>query len=195
MAVNNCNNLNSTNLVVYDGSSAFLGRTITQTANNISVSNGDGAAGNPTLSLPSDIYVSGISFDSGTNILSSLVNVTSFSPTVAGSTSAGVGTYTTQSGYYIRVGGIVFISISLVWTNHTGTGQIRFGDYPVSSVGASSLSLLIDPLTENSSRYSIVRAGHDTSNDSINLIASGIGITATTIQTTGTIMYSGWYTD
>ncbi len=42
---------NTTGYVVYTGSNTFVGRTITGTANSITVTNGDGAAGNTTLAI------------------------------------------------------------------------------------------------------------------------------------------------
>lgn len=46
---------NTNGLLVQTSADNFAGRTITGTANQVSVSNGDGVAGNPTLSLPQDI--------------------------------------------------------------------------------------------------------------------------------------------
>lgn len=56
----------------------------------------------------------------------------SFTPYVSGGTAAGVGTYTTQGGSYVRVGNLVFVELVLVWTAHTGTGNlvIRTPDIP-----------------------------------------------------------------
>jgi fructose-specific component phosphotransferase system IIB-like protein len=39
------------------GSDTFAGRTVTGTSGQISVSNGDGVAGNPTISLPADVLI------------------------------------------------------------------------------------------------------------------------------------------
>jgi hypothetical protein len=45
-------------IVVRTGTSVTVARTITGTANQVSVSNGDGVAGNPTLSIPSNAQLS-----------------------------------------------------------------------------------------------------------------------------------------
>lgn len=52
-------------------------------------------------------------------------NVQSYTPTIIGSTTAGVGTYTVQDGKYYEFGEMVFFSASLTWTAHTGTGGLR----------------------------------------------------------------------
>jgi hypothetical protein len=43
---------------------------------------------------------------------------------VAGETSAGVGTYTTQFGVYNIVGNTVTVTVTMDWTAHTGTGNL-----------------------------------------------------------------------
>ena len=53
-----------------------------------------------------------------------------FTPVVVGSGTAGAGTYTTQSGIYSVVGRTVHFSIALVWTAHTGTGNIGITGLP-----------------------------------------------------------------
>ena len=50
--------LSTTGLVARTGTGTSATRTITGTANQITVTNGDGVAGNPTLSLPQDIATS-----------------------------------------------------------------------------------------------------------------------------------------
>ena len=54
-------------------------------------------------------FSNGISFDSGTNLLSSYA-VGTWTPVLRGSTTAGTNTYTVQYGRYTRVGRIVYIS-------------------------------------------------------------------------------------
>lgn len=48
--------LSTTGLIARTGSGTATTRTVTGTSNQVSVSNGDGVAGNPTLSLPQDIH-------------------------------------------------------------------------------------------------------------------------------------------
>src|SRR5947207_5568197 len=44
-------------------------------------------------------------------------------PTYLGTTTPGVTTYTTQEGYYTRIGNLVFVNGLVVWTAATGTGS------------------------------------------------------------------------
>ena len=53
-----------------------------------------------------------------------------FTPTIVGLTTAGVGTYIIQTGRYTKIGNKVFFDISLEWTNHTGSGDARIQGLP-----------------------------------------------------------------
>jgi len=53
-----------------------------------------------------------------------------FTPTIIGLTSAGTGTYSNQTGSYVKVGQIVSIYIRIDWSAHTGTGNMGFGGLP-----------------------------------------------------------------
>jgi hypothetical protein len=55
-----------------------------------------------------------------------------FSPVVEGSSGAGVGTYTQQSGTWRRIGDQVHVQIAVAWTAHTGTGNISVSGIPTS---------------------------------------------------------------
>jgi hypothetical protein len=61
-----------------------------------------------------------------------------FTPTVIGLTTAGTGTYSTQSGKYIKVGGMVYVEVALDWSAHTGTGNMAFGGLPFNSPAAGN---------------------------------------------------------
>lgn len=66
-----------------------------------------------------------------------------FTPIVLGSSTAGTVGYLTQQGRYVKIGGLVYIDMTVYWTSHTGTGQLQVGGLPFaasSSVVASVLS-------------------------------------------------------
>ena len=56
-----------------------------------------------------------------------------WTPVIAGSTVAGAGTYTLQDGNYTRIGNLVFISGTVTWTAHTGTGNMLLTGLPFTS--------------------------------------------------------------
>ena len=53
-----------------------------------------------------------------------------FTPTVAGTTTAGVGVYGVQMGRYTKVGNLVSVQVYISWSAHTGTGNLRFSGLP-----------------------------------------------------------------
>lgn len=58
--------LSQTGLVARTGAGSAAARTITETANEITVTNGDGVSGNPTLSLPNALTFTGKTITGGT---------------------------------------------------------------------------------------------------------------------------------
>lgn len=60
--------------------------------------------------------------------------VGTFTPVVAGVTTAGVGTYTAQQGNYVRSGKIVTCVINLAWSAHTGAGDMIVTGLPFTSL-------------------------------------------------------------
>lgn len=72
----------------------------------------------------------------------------SFTPTVAGGTSAGAGTYTKQVGRYERIGNLVWFNIELAWSAHTGTGALRIAGLPFANGARETVcSVSVDSLT------------------------------------------------
>lgn len=62
----------------------------------------------------------------------------SWTPIVAGSSSAGVGTYTTQSGYYTYIGNMIFVQAHIDWSAHTGTGNMTITNLPANCYNAAN---------------------------------------------------------
>lgn len=62
--------------------------------------------------------------------LSDFEQPTLWTPTLYGATTAGITTYTQQNGTYTRIGSIVSLNFTLIWTNLTGTGPASIGGLP-----------------------------------------------------------------
>jgi|APThiThiocy_ev2_2_1041544.scaffolds.fasta_scaffold01775_10 hypothetical protein len=76
-----------------------------------------------------NIWLSGISFNSGANVLSTFSEGT-FTPTLTGATTAGSGVYFFQFGYYQRIGNICHIVYNSSTQSNTGTGIVNIGGLP-----------------------------------------------------------------
>ena len=123
-----------------------------RTANNyIVLSDGDGnpqvaAYNGGTLSLAGAVPVAGtgVTFPA-TQSASSDVNTLddyeegTFTPTIIGTSVAGVGTYTIQIGRYTKIGDRVIITVALNWTAHTGSGSMDIGGFPFASANITNL--------------------------------------------------------
>lgn len=72
-----------------------------------------------------------------------------WTPVIVGSTAAGTGTYTVQLGEYQKVGKLVFITCTIGWSAHTGTGNMTLSGLPVpSGTGVShALSVYFNNIT------------------------------------------------
>ena len=62
-----------------------------------------------------------------------------WTPTIVGGTVAGAGTYTTQVGRYTKIGRDVTITGRVTWTAHTGTGTMRIGGLPFTSMNVAGV--------------------------------------------------------
>jgi hypothetical protein len=65
-----------------------------------------------------------------------------FTPTIAGQITPGTGTYTTQVGTYTKIGRVVYVSVNLAWSAHTGVGDMQVEGLPftVNSTTQSQMS-------------------------------------------------------
>jgi hypothetical protein len=69
-----------------------------------------------------------------------------FTPIIIGGSTAGTGTYNTQSGSYTKVGRLVSFRLQVFWSAHTGTGGLFVGSLPFtcSGIGGATIGLLND---------------------------------------------------
>jgi len=61
-----------------------------------------------------------------------------FTPTIVGGTTAGVGTYVVQSGNYTKVGNLVTFRLYVATSAHTGTGAMLISSLPFTSNGTGN---------------------------------------------------------
>jgi hypothetical protein len=120
-----------------------------------------------------------------------------FTPTIQGSTTTGVGTYTGQSGKYTKVGNLVTFQVFLDWSAHTGTGNMRIGNLPFANGNnfwAGSLGYLnVIALTAGNIMTAYVEASQ--SYVTLQQTPTGGGTSSgVPIDTAGTMIFSASYT-
>jgi hypothetical protein len=81
---------------------------------------------NTTTQTPVAFSVGGITFDGGTDVLQNYVNAGTYVPTVVGASTTGTTTYVIHNGYYLRIGGLVYIEAFIDISAATGTGNATF---------------------------------------------------------------------
>lgn len=121
--------LNSTaGLVVQTGADTFTKRTLTGTANEVTVTNGDGVAGAPTISLPAALTLTGKAVTGGT-FVSTLLQGTATNDNAAAGNVGEVITSTIASGSAVTLVTTVaknVTSISLTAGDWDVTGTVGF---------------------------------------------------------------------
>jgi len=131
------------------------------------------------------------------DLLSKTSYKTTWTPTIIGSTVAGTGTYTTQSGTYSKIANIVFLRAYIVWTAHTGTGNMKIGGLPFTP---STTASEFQPFSVWFSNLTLTAVGNK-----VQIYASPVQVqlnveevaggasAALAIDTAGSIMISGFY--
>lgn len=130
------------------------GATVKVSVANLTVGRAVATAGGSfTDNITQSTAAKGVNFTANTpaaGMTSQLLNwyeEGTFTPTAAGSSSAGVGTYTNQTGVYTRIGRIVHVYITISWTAHTGTGNLKITGLPFSASGNQVASMFANGLT------------------------------------------------
>jgi hypothetical protein len=118
-----------------------------------------------------------------------------WTPTIAGSSTTGTGTYSVQSGTYTKVGNTVRVTANLTWTGHTGVGQITVKGYPFTSaaeISPLSFSYYGTSLSLTGPLFQAYKNASSTDSGTAQTSASG-GFTAVGIVAAGTYYVSGVY--
>lgn len=119
---------------------------------------------------------------------------TAFTPIIEGTTSAGAGTYTTQSGFFSKVGRTVTFSLRVAWSAHTGTGNIRFAGLLFPAASAPDLqpcSVIASNLTFNGQLTAAMSVTHTYGN--LYEVTSGGAVAGVAMDTSGELWISGTY--
>lgn len=122
--------VNSSNTNAIDGLGTIVNAGISFTGTSSKIST--------TTQTAKNFDVGGISFNGGTDILSSYISPTSWTPTLVGQSTAGTTTYSSQLGSYVRIGSLVWLWGNITITAATGTGNAVIGGLPITASGASN---------------------------------------------------------
>ena len=140
---------------------------------------------------------SGISFNSGTTTIANYTETGTWTPTVSGST-AGTGTYSTQTGNYQRIGNIVFIQAQVVWTAQTGAGNLLLTGFPFTVANLTNYTPgfacnLLNVTISGGTEGILCELQPNTTQATVLTIHTGAGNTPIALAGTGGVHFSAWY--
>lgn len=118
-----------------------------------------------------------------------------FTPTVAGTTAAGAGTYTTQVGRYTKIGRVVQFSIYLDWSAHTGTGNLRVSGLPFTAAAVTNNKppMAVWAANLTFSNALVARLNNNATTIDLRTIATAAADAAVSIDTAAQLAISGTY--
>ena len=140
-------NTEGSNLYLGDGDSNTVGAIIYDHTSNYMRFDVNGAevarfnsTGNLAFPTGKGIDFSAVTGGTGTataNVLNDYEEGT-WTPTIIGTTTAGVGVYVSQIARYTKVGNLVTVQCYIDWSAHTGTGDMRLNGLPFTSSSDAS---------------------------------------------------------
>lgn len=118
-----------------------------------------------------------------------------FTPTIVGTSTAGVGTYTTQVGRYTKIGNTVHFNATVAITNHTGTGNIMVGALPFTSANITSntTSMNVSPSNLTYAGQLVARMNINDVTIGLESAATGAVLAGVPMDTAFTLFVSGHY--
>jgi hypothetical protein len=142
---------------------------------------GGGTNTAPKFSVSSTPYLSGISFDSGTDTLSTYVQGT-WTPTFVGSPGNPTVTYTSQVGTYTQVGNRVMFNANVAWSATSGgSGGAQIGGAPftpnASNYDVGNVQIFNGSFNSASKNYVICRNfGNNSKEGLIQVVSNGAAV-------------------
>jgi hypothetical protein len=173
----------------------FLNQTMTLDVNgNLMVGVASANANGGVLQLKS-----GITFPA-TQVAATNVNTlddyaeTNFTPTIAGSTTAGTATYSSATGRATKVGRLVTFSLRVIYSAGTGTGNLLVGGLPYTVGYASVCAVYAENIALTASYYPVATAQVSNTTIAIEQLPTGGGAAASVpYDAAGDITISGSY--
>jgi hypothetical protein len=121
-----------------------------------------------------------------------------FTPTVAGSTTAGTATYTTQLARYTKIGRQVSCQIDLGYNSGTGTGNLTIAGLPFTDAGLNNPAVTIgylDGITLTANNYALAYLASGTTRiDFVQIPTGGGSLTSVSYDSEGRIILNVTYT-
>lgn len=188
--------IQGTNHTLFVGRGAHVAGTNIAAGIDHSICMGNTAA-DPGFTTTGAPYVNSISFDTGTNTLSRYVDITLVAPIIFGATSAGVGTYTEQTLRYSIIGNMLFFNINLLWTAHTGTGDMMVGNFPFIFAHAQSfypcVCMMQNITLPANTKWVVVDGVNNTTTAEVVASLDAAPFAKVQMSNTGSLHVSGWY--
>ena len=123
-----------------------------------------------------------------------------FTPTVIGSSTSGAGTYTAgwQNGTYTKIGRQVHVRMAIIWTAHTGTGNLLVSALPFTSLnetnGRSAVAVYSSDISMTAGNTLQAYLSPNSSTISFTQVPTGGGAaTVVPIDTAGTLILDCTY--
>ena len=191
-------------LAVDSSAAVFYMKTVTNNALSFGVNDVEYWRVNTSGNLAPSVAGKGIDFSANTHaagMTSELLNdyeEGTFTPVIAGSSSAGTANYVAQAGSYTKIGRTVYFQVYLSWDSGTGTGDLYVSGLPFLSSGAPygvastayQLNSALSALSYSTGGYVL------SSNTSVRMMQSTIaggGVSSIPYDAAGEFMMSGSY--
>lgn len=126
---------------------------------------------------------------------SAIEDVTAYTPTYLGASTAGTTTYSTQVGWYTRFGRRVDFNGRVIWTNATGTGT-AIVSIPFTSDATANMRHTVGVYTTNVTFANGSVQAHIAPNTAFFVMlspATNAAGTAIAVETAGDIIFSGFF--
>ncbi len=188
----------SANVVLLGGSTSTVGLAGPGVTGSIFIGNGSASA--PSFSTSASVNMNSVTFNgTNQNAFSSYSEVTTWSPTISGSTTAGTGTYSTFNGYYHTIGNIILLQGLVTVTAHTGTGNLLLTNFPktvrnlTNYTSMLNISINFINFPSGADRFIIALCQPNTTQATVSMVSDNVANTAVALPTSARINFSGWY--